>query len=148
VDVYLPVAEAGAAAEPVPTAKPGGAARGSETVLVAEDDEALRSVVVRSLTRYGYTVLAAPDGQAAVSLFREHKDSVALALLDVMMPRLEGYQAFEAMAPMKPGLKVLFMSGYAKLEGAGGVARLGLPFIQKPFSPESLAARVREALDA
>ncbi|MDE2292144.1 MAG: response regulator, partial [Elusimicrobia bacterium] len=130
-----------------PRAAAGRAARGTETVLVAEDDAALRAVVVRVLKRAGYEVLAAGDGEAALRLFKEHKERVALALLDVVMPCREGYEVYEAAAPLKPDLKVLFMSGYSQLDAQSAV-RMGLPFIQKPFSPEALTLRVREALDA
>lgn len=148
IDLYLPVASDEVVGAVGP-ASPSGQTRklqGRETILVAEDDRALRSVVVRSLERFGYRVIAAKDGEEAVGLLRKHGEKVSLALLDVMMPNLEGYESYEAMAPLNPKMKVLFMSGYADA-GSRPVA-VGLPFIQKPFSPESLAARVREVLDA
>ncbi|MBI5597946.1 MAG: PAS domain S-box protein [Elusimicrobia bacterium] len=147
VDLFLPVAS-DAVIERVGPAAPSGQSRrlrGSETLLVAEDDRALRSVVARSLEGFGYKVIAAADGAEALRLFKERGAEVSLALLDIMMPNLEGYEAYEAMAPLKPGMKVLFMSGHS--DAGSRPVGLGLPFVQKPFSPETLAARVREVLD-
>ncbi|MBI2362229.1 MAG: PAS domain S-box protein [Elusimicrobia bacterium] len=147
VDLYFPVATGAASEAAGPAEAPGQARRtqGTETVLVAEDDKALRSVLVRSLERLGYKVISAQDGAEAVRLFKEQGPAVSLALLDIMMPHVEGYDAYEAMAPLNPKLRVLFMSGHA--DAGSRPVGLGLPFIQKPFSPETLAARVREVLD-
>ncbi|MCL5884264.1 MAG: ATP-binding protein, partial [Deltaproteobacteria bacterium] len=120
---------------------------GTETILLAEDEEAIRSLVERTLKELGYTVLVARNGEEAVEIFRRNKE-IALAVLDVVMPRKGGKEAFEEMHKANPNLKVIFMSGYS----ANGihdsfVLITGMPFLQKPFGPTTLARKIREILD-
>jgi len=121
---------------------------GMETILLAEDEAAIRSLLERTLTELGYTVLVARDGEEAVEIFRQRKD-IVLAVLDVVMPRKSGKEAFEEMHGQNPGLKVIFISGYAS-NGIHDsfVLIAGTPLLQKPFGPTVLARKVREVLDA
>jgi DNA-binding response OmpR family regulator len=94
-------------------------------------------------------VLEASDGEEACSVFESHKDDVSLALLDVLMPRVRGREASERMLRLKPGLKVLFASGYSgeTLEAAHGLGD-GVNLIRKPYDVDALLARLRELLDS
>ena len=121
---------------------------GSETVLVAEDDEVIRNLTRSVLTEFGYQVIEAKDGEEAVSLFGENRDRTDLLLLDVIMPRKNGRDAYEAIRAIKPGVKVVFMSGYsADMISKEGILERGLSFISKPVSPTELLMKVREVLD-
>jgi len=127
---------------------PGLILGGGETILLAEDDDPIRNLAEKTLSSYGYKVLVACDGEEAVDLFRRHGNQVAMAVLDVVMPRMGGKQAFEEMAGRTPGLKVLFLSGYsANAIHDSFVLHPGTPFLQKPFGPGALARKVREILD-
>jgi CheY-like chemotaxis protein len=149
--VYLPHVgeEAGAADAWVPG--PGGDAAhdGSETVLVAEDEPLVRAVTREILTRRGYTVLAAEDGPSAIAAVRHHGGPIDLLVTDVVMPGMSGPELAALLGAERPALRVLFTSGYADHEVLGrGVSTDGLAFVPKPFTPEGLARRVREVLDA
>lgn len=141
--VYLPATErkASEVGSKVEEAVRGG----TETILVAEDDELVRNIVHKILTRFGYDVVLAEDGAEALQLFRER--SVDLVLLDVVMPRLNGPAAEKAMREIDPKARVLLTSGYADprvLEGEKlDMSRL----IRKPFEPDELLRRIRIALE-
>ena len=121
---------------------------GRETVLLGEDEGSIRMLAERILTESGYTVLLARSGEEAVDLFRQHRDEISLVILDMVMPRMGGKDAFEAMRKEKPGLKVIFMSGYAAdAIHDSFVVKPGTPFLGKPFSSSALARKVREVLD-
>ncbi len=121
---------------------------GTETLLVAEDDEIIRTLTSSILTEFGYTVIVAKDGNDAVSVFRENRDRINLLLLDVIMPRKSGKDACEEMRSIKPDIKVLFISGYsADMISKEGILEKGSGFISKPVSPSELLRKVREALD-
>lgn len=145
--VYFPAADAPADGGVV--AAPQDAARGgSETILLAEDNESVRDLTERTLAALGYKVLTACDGEEAVGIFRASRQEIALAVLDVVMPRMGGKQAYEEMEKISPGLKVLYLSGYsANAIHEGFVLHPGLAFLQKPFSPDALGRKVREVLD-
>ncbi len=122
---------------------------GRETVLVAEDDEAVRALVKTTLEELGYTVLAESGGAEAVAALERERGAVSLALLDVVMPRMGGREAYQAMLRISPGLKGVLMSGYA--DGAAHESPDFLPpvpLLAKPFTPAELARKVREVLDA
>lgn len=129
-------------------AKPPELRGGTETILLAEDDESVRALMEDTLKNLGYTVLAARNGREAVDVFERNRENVSLALLDVAMPVMGGKEAFEAMYKVSPGLKVVFMSGYAA-DGAHETFLLitGAPFLPKPFGPAELGRKVREVLD-
>jgi PAS domain S-box-containing protein len=144
--VYLPPVDA-----PADTKVAGaqGIIRGGEeTILLAEDDEAIRKLTENILRSYGYEVLAARDGEEAVDVFRRRGKEIAMAVLDMVMPKKGGKPAYDEMVQTAPGLKVLFLSGYsADSIHDAFVLRSGVPFLQKPFGPGVLARRVREILD-
>ena len=124
------------------TETPGG----NETILVAEDDEAVRKLTVRVLQQAGYEVLAAADGAEALRIFDDRGADIHLALLDVGMPKLSGTDLWQRIGKGRPELRCLFASGYAQkaaLVGLGGRA-----FIQKPYGPSALLRKVRNVLDA
>ncbi|MBP2673738.1 MAG: domain S-box [Deltaproteobacteria bacterium] len=122
---------------------------GTETVLVAEDDDQVRALVEDTLKNLGYTVLSSRNGREAVELFLRNREAVAIAVLDVAMPVMGGKEAYEEIHKASPGLKAVFMSGYAA-DGAHESFLLytGAPFLPKPFGPAELGRKVREVLDA
>ncbi|MBI4544865.1 MAG: PAS domain S-box protein [Gemmatimonadetes bacterium] len=122
--------------------------RGTETVLVVDDASAVRSVARRALEDGGYTVLEAENGWEATRLAREHGGPIHLLLTDVAMPDMGGRQLAERVVQSRPQLKVLYMSGFG-FEAAlrHGALDAGTPFLEKPFTPESLAFKLREVLD-
>ncbi|MBE0603796.1 MAG: response regulator, partial [Deltaproteobacteria bacterium] len=121
---------------------------GTETILLAEDDESVRMLVERTLTDLGYTVLVTRDGREAVETFRKNRDRVDLAILDAVMPRLGGKGAYEELRRERPDLKAIIMSGYAaEAVHDSFVLIAGIPFLAKPLGPGALARKVREVLD-
>ncbi|MCP4643633.1 MAG: PhnD/SsuA/transferrin family substrate-binding protein [bacterium] len=145
--VYLPLVDrATVAAGDRPE---GPVAGGNETVLLAEDEEIVRRLTNTILTRAGYTVLNARDGEEALRVFEDHADEIGLALLDVMMPKLGGRAVYERIREARPGIRVLFSSGYSmNAIHTDFVLDEGLALISKPFQHNELLRRVREALDS
>ena len=128
---------------------PDDALRGAETILVVDDSEALRPVVTRTLRQYGYAVLEAAGGDEAIRVAERESNPIHLILTDIVMPGMSGPELARDLLRWHPGMRVLFMSGYAE----NAIVREGLRhpsagFIEKPFSPETLAREVRRALDA
>ena len=122
---------------------------GQETILVVEDDPAVRHLVDSVLKRYGYTVIQAGSGEEALELFQSRSSEISLALLDVIMPKMNGKQLCEALRQRSPDLKVLFLSGYtADLLHDKGIRMEGIEIIGKPAKPIEIAKKVREMLDA
>jgi len=122
--------------------------RGTETVLVAEDDAQVRELVKEVLVGFGYTVLEAQDGEDALRVFFEHKDKIHLVILDVIMPKMNGKEIYDEMKKTRPDIKGIFTSGYdANIIHKKGILEERLPFISKPISPEELLKKVREVLD-
>ena len=129
--------------------RPQAELHGTETVLVAEDQAAVRDLMVRVLEDLGYIALAARDGADAVRIEEAHTGAIDLLLSDVIMPGLNGPDLAQRLLSRRPSLKVLYVSGFTshlatRLGTIGG--RAG--FLQKPFTPDRLAAKVREVLDA
>jgi CheY-like chemotaxis protein len=146
VKVYLPLAEEEAPA-PAPKVEPP-LIPGKETVLLAEDEDALRAFTGQLLQDLGYTVLAAGDGKEALEVSARHRGPISLLVSDVVMPRMGGSQLAERLRVSRPGLRVLFVSGYADdAVVRHGVLRADAAFLQKPFTPNGLAAKLREVLD-
>jgi two-component system, cell cycle sensor histidine kinase and response regulator CckA len=145
--IYLPQVE-GRAAAARSAAPPGELPHGRETVLLAEDEEAVRALARHVLRECGYTVLEAADGEEALRVAGAHPGPIHLLATDVVMPRLGGRELAERLLPQRPGTRLLYLSGYAhdpllyQGGGAGAVA-----FLQKPFMPRDLAYKVRELLD-
>ena len=124
------------------------APRGSETILLAEDDDALRSLGARVLGAFGYKVLVARTGAEALRIVANHEGTIDLVATDVVMPEMSGSQLVAEVLKARPGIRVLFMSGYTDDE----VMRRGVidgqtAFLQKPFTPDVLAHKVRAVLD-
>ena len=120
--------------------------RGTETVLLVEDDERVRKITLSALEDFGYHVIVAFDGEDAISKFKENKDRIQLCISDMVMPKLGGREAYEAMRKIRPDLRVIFMSGYAP-DRAKGIIDEGLDFVSKPVSPTDFLRKVREVLD-
>jgi PAS domain S-box-containing protein len=123
-------------------------ATGREVVLVVEDEVEVRRIAARALRAGGYEILEAADGEAALELIRSRGDDIRLVLTDLAMPRMGGFDLAREVASVAPRIQILFMTGYTNSEAMRRNAlRLGYAMIEKPFTPESLAARVRAALD-
>ncbi len=123
--------------------------RGTEIVLLAEDDDGVRLLAREALERSGYTVLEAGHPDAAYEIARDHREGIDLLLTDLVMPGMSGRALAARIKPLRPGLKVLFMSGYtADASVQHGILDGRVAFLQKPFTPGGLARRVREVLDA
>jgi len=144
--VYLPASER---AEQEPENRTEGTVEGgTETILLAEDDEMVRGLAQRLLEKAGYTVLLARNGEEAVEIFEQHAHDVDLLLMDVVMPHLGGREAYERTRAIRSGVPVVFSSGYSEdAIHANFVLEQGLTLIQKPFSRETLLRAVRHALD-
>ncbi|HZE94951.1 MAG TPA: ATP-binding protein, partial [Gemmatimonadales bacterium] len=146
--IYLPTVEA--LPEDIGKVVPAEAAHhGGGTVLVVEDDDQLRRLTHRALAARGYTVLEADRGRAALDIARRHKGKIDLLLTDVVMPDTNGRKLADALRAARPGLRVLYMSGYP--DGAiasHGMLEHGVAYLAKPFSTEAITRKVREVLDA
>ncbi|MDP3722517.1 MAG: response regulator, partial [Candidatus Omnitrophota bacterium] len=145
--IYLPRPLDGATEEQAPA--PEAAVRGGgEVLLLVDDDPAVRSVGRRVLTRYGYTVLEAADGDEALAVFARERRRIAAVVLDLTMPRRSGRDTLVELIRMDPELPVLLSSGYAADLAAGELLAAGARgFVSKPYQPRDLARAVREALD-
>lgn len=122
---------------------------GRETVLVAEDDGEVRKLITGVLEKFGYRVVEATDGADAVAKFKENSDNIDLIILDVVMPKKNGKEAFDELRGVRPDVKALFMSGYASdIIYKKGLVAEGLRLLSKPISPGELLNNVREALDS
>jgi len=146
--IYLPRVEE-AAVEAETGMLPDGLPQGTETVLLVEDEPGVRALVRDTLRIHGYTVLEARHGIEALLTAKQHTGPIHLLMTDVVMPQMSGREVADRLFVTRSDLRVLFMSGYT--ENAivhHGVLHPGTAFLQKPFSPEALARKVREVLDA
>ncbi|MBF0328667.1 MAG: transporter substrate-binding domain-containing protein [Nitrospirae bacterium] len=146
--IYIPIFSGGIEAEP--TEKELISIKGgNETILVAEDDSVLRMLSAKVLANYGYKVIEAVDGEDAISKYAEHSDTVKLVILDGIMPKKNGRQAYEEIRIINSRIKALFFSGYAEdILSKEGLLEPGINFILKPVAPSVLLKKVRELLDA
>jgi two-component system cell cycle sensor histidine kinase/response regulator CckA len=145
--IYLPSVLC--AAEDAPSPPPWSLPRGTETILFAEDDPAIRGLLVPFLERLGYHVLSVPDGTAAIGAAQSFSGEIHLLLSDIVMPRMGGRELAKSLkANHHPKLKIVFISGYTGNQAvANDLLAEGASFLQKPFSLDVLAKTVRAALD-
>ena len=144
--VYLPAVEA--APEHIERAIMGEVRPGTETILVVEDDQAVRGFVRMGLRRSGYRVIEATDGDEALEVFDQHRDEVDLVLVDTILPKRSGYEVAKVLRQRAPGLKVLLTSGYsANAIPAHLVTEARLDFIAKPFGLKELTTKIRQTLE-
>ncbi|HJV64196.1 MAG TPA: response regulator [Geomonas sp.] len=146
--IYLPLAkgEQLAKAEQPAAEYPVG---GTETILLAEDDAVVRELSRSVLTEFGYRVIQAGNGEEAVQRFLENQDDIQLLLLDIVMPRMNGKEAYDEIRKLRPGVKALFLSGYpAEVIGNTGLVEEGANLIMKPVHPQDLLRRIRKELDS
>ena len=122
--------------------------RGTETILIAEDEPEIRDLVTIILTDQGYEVISAANGEEAICKFIGNKEHVALVMLDVMMPKKSGKEVFLEIRRQKPEMKVIFTSGYSEnMLDFDEIKNSHVHFLQKPALPSNLLKKVREALD-
>lgn len=132
----------------MPTQAPVLPRGGTETILVAEDDLAVRSLMATVLNEFGYQVLTAVDGEEVVEICQTKGNQIALVLMDVVMPRMSGAEACQEIKKLQPDIKVLFLSGYpADMPQSRVVLGEGMELLAKPVIPSHLARKVREMLD-
>jgi two-component system, cell cycle sensor histidine kinase and response regulator CckA len=145
--IYLPLA--GTRTTPVPPERrPVELRGGNETILVVEDEEVVRTLACRGLREQGYTVLEAKHGLEALAQVEQNHQAIDLVISDVVMPELSGRELGARLAVLRPELPILYMSGYTGDDVIQrGLLEPGVPFQQKPFTPEALARKVREMLD-
>ncbi|MES2177667.1 MAG: ATP-binding protein [Gemmatimonadota bacterium] len=147
--IYLPRHKRQANRTPLNGNKPAGAYGGSETILLVEDDAALRNLARRILKSAGYTVLEARTANTAIELGTNHEGIIHLLLTDVVMPQASGREVGDRLSVLRPDIRVLYMSGYTDDDVMRrGVVSAKTEFLQKPFTPEELIRRIREVLDA
>ncbi len=145
--VHLPLLEA----VPDRVVREGGEppARGTETIFLVEDEAAVRVAARRILDRFGYHVIEAPGAEEALALAVKHREPVHLLLTDIVMPRMNGRELAKVFTRLHPEARVVFMSGYTDDEVLRrDVSEAGTWYLQKPFSPDALGRKIREALDA
>jgi CheY-like chemotaxis protein len=147
VDIYLPKAKEDVVSEKK-VQHPVTEVIGSETILIAEDDNSVRKLAQSTLKKKGYKVLVAENGEDALQISKAYDGSIDLIITDVVMPKINGKELVERLQPLFPDIKVIFMSGYTDNAIAHhGVLDSDMNFLEKPFTPEGLAKKAREILD-
>jgi CheY-like chemotaxis protein len=122
--------------------------RGTETILLAEDDAMVRNLTKAVLQEFGYKVIECTDGEDAVRKFQENRDTIDLLFFDLIMPKLSGTDAYDKIRTSGTDVKILFTSGYAtEIIMQKGLLDKGIPLISKPMAPKELALKIRSALD-
>jgi len=142
-EIYLPRVKE-AVAEPIRK----GSAKGSETILLVDDEEGVRKLVFAVLKSNGYDVMEAANGVAALAAYEKNGHKVDMVLTDVVMPQMSGFELGKQLGDRSPGLKILYMSGYRDNAIGGAAGDVPRAFLHKPFTPDVLLAKVREVLDA
>jgi len=146
--IYFPAVDKALSHEEEDDAKEKQNLRGSETILVVEDERGVRNMVCKMLRLYGYRALEAKNARQAQALFAEGKGHIDLILTDIVMPGLSGVELVERLAERNGPLKVVYMSGYTEEKIVRhGILNRGIPFIQKPFTPETIIKKIRTLLD-
>jgi CheY-like chemotaxis protein len=144
----LPATTAASELEEHLTGRPSKVTKGSEVVLVVEDEDQVRKLESEVLRARGYVVLEARDGREALSVCKAHQGKIDLLLSDVVMPELGGRELAERVLATRPDTKLLFMSGHTQDVILKKGVKAGTPFLQKPFAPNALADKVRAVLDS
>ena len=127
--------------EPLPS-------QGNETILVAEDDSALRKLFSTVLQAHGYNVILAEDGEDAIVKFTDNKDKIKLVMLDMIMPKISGKEAYDEIIKLRPDMRILFSSGYTSNKiDKNSMLKDGFDFIMKPVSPKDLIKKIRGMLN-
>jgi two-component system, cell cycle sensor histidine kinase and response regulator CckA len=146
--IYLPLAPSRASAPKPAKRESPDSLRGQEQILVVEDEEVVRDLTVRMLQTLGYQTLQASNGAEALDICRGHSEPIHLILTDMVMPHMSGREFVDELRRVRGGFKVLFVSGYGSEDAVSGMA-IGpdTPLIQKPFTRDSLARKIREVLD-
>ncbi|MBI4563727.1 MAG: response regulator [Planctomycetes bacterium] len=145
--VYLPQVEE-TADSPTPVLRRTGPPRGTETILLVEDEDAVRSLAATVLRKNGYTVLEARHGEEGVKLCSAHDTPIHLIITDVIMPQMGGRELVQRLGAARSSVRVLYMSGYSEYAINLKAMAPDTPFLQKPFLPDTLLRKVREVLDA
>jgi two-component system cell cycle sensor histidine kinase/response regulator CckA len=141
-EVYLPRVK-----EPLAEPARKGSAKGSETILLVDDEEGVRKLVLAVLKSSGYDVLEASNGALALAAFEKNAHKIDMVLTDIVMPQMTGFELGQELVARTPGLKILYMSGYRD-NAIGGAGEAPKAFLHKPFTPDALLMKVREVLDA
>jgi hypothetical protein len=123
-------------------------AKGSETILLVDDEDGVRKLVSAVLKSNGYDVLEANNGTAALAAWEKNSHKIDMVLTDVVMPQMTGIELGKNLGEQAPGLKILYMSGYRDNAIGGAPGETLRAFLHKPFTPDTLLAKVREVLDA
>ena len=142
-EIYLP-----RVTEAVPEEAKKSSAKGSESILLVDDEEGVRTLVCAILRSNGYDVLEAANGPAALAVHEKNSHKIDMALTDIVMPQMTGFELGRQLEERSPGRKILYMSGYRDNPIAGSGAGAPSAFLHKPFTPDALLAKVREVLDA
>jgi CheY-like chemotaxis protein len=144
--IYLPRVEG--EVQVLPSASPASSSQGDETVLVVEDESSVRGVIERVLSGNGYRVLLAVGGSDAIRISGEHEGPIDLLITDVVMPGMGGREVASRLETERPGLRVVFMSGYTENAiSHHGILETGMEYLRKPFATDALLRKVREVLD-
>jgi PAS domain S-box-containing protein len=145
--IYLPLTQA--VIEESPELKEGVIKGGKETILVADDDALFLDLAERAFSMFGYTVISAVNGSEALAAFKENRGKINLVILDIIMPKMNGKEAFDEMRKIDPDLKGIFVSGYTRdIIINKGLIDQSLNFLSKPVNPKELLTKVREVLES
>jgi two-component system, cell cycle sensor histidine kinase and response regulator CckA len=145
--IYLPRIEDQSAVTPPERSEGRSLPRGSETVLLVEDEKGVRELAREYLQMSGYSVLEAQDGHAALEVVSTHAGSIHVLMTDVVMPGISGRELAERVVQIRPGIKILYMSGYTdQAIGRRGILENDVVLLQKPFTLATLASKLREIL--
>jgi two-component system, cell cycle sensor histidine kinase and response regulator CckA len=143
-EIYLPrVKDATAVPDKAAAIPP----KGSETVLLVDDEDGVRKLVCAILQSNGYSVIDASNGHSALAAYEKNAHKIDLVLTDVVMPQMDGFELVNQLTAKNPEVKVLFMSGFRDNPVGDPEARPNRPFLHKPFTPDVLLSKVREILD-
>ncbi len=146
--ICLPVATESEQMPDSSATHPSGMSKGTETILLVEDNDAVRKMTCQALERYHYRVITAENGEQGLEYIKRHQEPIHLLLTDVVMPGINGRELYERLIAIRPEVKVLYMSGYTDdVIAHRGVLNAGVSFIPKPFSINALATKVRDVLD-